>query len=35
MKSILKAFSVIALAGAVVLPVMADNTDAKDTKDST
>jgi len=37
MKSILKAFSVIALAGAFVLPVMADDTDsttdAKDTKD--
>jgi len=37
MKSILKAFSIIALAGAIVLPVMADDTDtttdAKDTKD--
>ncbi len=37
MKSILKAFSVIALAGAIVLPVLADDTDtttdAKDTKD--
>ncbi len=32
MKSILKTISVIALAGAVVLPVIADdaNTDAKD-----
>jgi len=33
MKSILKAFSAVALTGALVLPVMAADTDAKDTKD--
>src|SRR5476651_2468138 len=33
MKSVLKALSAVVLTGAVVVPVMADNTDAKDSKD--